>query len=240
MNKKVVSKKNNSVLKKSKKSNSISSGGKKIYELFFHPKEFLKNVENEKWSVGILTYLALSLIAFLISMGIALISISLNFEVILSFFAGLSLKLILNFVFAVLLAGLFYSGTRIFKSKGKYVDILKPVAYALVIGVVYAIISSVILAFLPIDNSILENVQEAQDIEVLKLAYKQYIMQPGALIAFILILIALIHEFIFCSMGIARFHKLSQGKAGASIILSIIGFIALMMLILSLLSIAIS
>ncbi|MAG07564.1 hypothetical protein CMI46_02005 [Candidatus Pacearchaeota archaeon] len=203
----------------------------KLKQLYFHPNDFFKSVEKEKnyWPI-LKSYMILYLIGFVISI---LVGLYLSLGEIDGFdiLSGLIVAIIFSLTIPFAMSGIVYVGTRIFRSKQEFFNTFKPIAYALMIGVVYSIIVSLILIFLPIDSSMLDAIENSQDIDAVKSAYKEFLSQPGTIVNLIISFISLIHVFVLSTMGIAKFHKMSKAKAGVSIVLSVVGALIVFVLI---------
>ena len=145
--------------------------------------------------------------------------------------SGLIVAVIFSLTIPFAMSGIVYVGTRIFRSKQEFFNTFKPIAYALMIGVVYSIIVSLILIFLPIDSSMLDAIENSQDVDVVKAAYGEFLSQPGTIVNLVISFISLIHVFVLSTMGISKFHKMSKAKAGFSIVLSVVGALIIFVLI---------
>jgi hypothetical protein len=215
-----------------KKEERKSSKPKKNYlDLFFHPNKFLESIENDKeyWPI-LRVYLIITIISFIVSLTVQTFVLNLS-GTIWQVLWGLILAIIIATIWSFAISGLCYLGAKLLKSKGEYFNIFKPVTYGLVILVIYGMISTILIGFFPIDNSILMKIQEVQDVTVVNNLYKQFFSQTGVIIYLLIFLISLVHWFIFSFTGIAKFHKISKGKAVGAIIVSLIGLIIVAFLI---------
>jgi hypothetical protein len=206
----------------------------KYWNLFFKPKKFLNDVENEKEYFPIFrTYLIFYLINFLLMSFISYFILKETFSN-LDFLRGIVLSIFSASVYSFGFSGLFYLGTKLFRSKGSYFNTFKPVTYALIIGMVYSIIISIILGVVPVDNSILQSIQGSQDVEYLKSAYKSFFSQPGVILLTLLTLISFIHSFVFSVIGISKFHNISKGKSTMAILISSVTLFVLLVFLFAL------
>ncbi len=213
------------------KSDSIAGYFSKLWKLYFYPKEFFKSVEKEEDYFPILKiFIFFYLLSFIVSISVAFFFISNDFGIYDFIFAFIT-AIIFSFLYPFAISGIFHIGTKIFKTKKEFFKTFKPVTYALIVGAVYTILTSILIIFFPIDNSILYSAQQTQDMEILKQTYIEYFSQPGAIIDVVLTAVALIHIFALSIFGISKFHKITKSKAAAAIVISSLLFFVAITLI---------
>ena len=184
----------------------------KLKLLFLKPTEFFKNVKKEKdyWT-PLKFYIIISIIADVIGVLFAIPNLlksqMLLYLTLISLVSGLILVFIIPFV----AAGIIHLGVLIFKGKEGYYNTFKPVAYAMTIGSVYSLLSSIVSAiaswFNPVtDFSDLQSINQVQNTAAI------------ALIA-IIGLISLIHVLYAHVLGISNYQNLTTMRAFLSVIL---------------------
>ena len=189
----------------------------KIKNMFFNPSKFFKNIEGEKFQVSLKLYLSFFIAYMLVSIIIGLS------QGIITIYLGLA-NLIYSVILALIIAGLLSYITfligKLFGSKKNFIHSFKPVAYTLVIWIVYSFISMIFYYLVPFDNSMLQVLQVSLDSTVVKEAFLNFLKQPGAIINNLILIISLTHIVIFNSKGIEKFQEISKGKSYAVVILS--------------------
>lgn len=203
--------------------NSIADFFVKVKEMFVSPSKFLSSVEKKKDYVDVLKpFFILYFIYFLISPVINLYNGIINWY---AFVLYVIYAMIVPIILVFLSAGVIHLGVLIFKGKQKFFNTFKPVSYALVILVVYMYLS--LLAFAIVPYSFLDATAVAEaGVDELKQMYNEFLAQPGVIINLIIMVVSLIHFFVFSVKGIAKFQKISKGRAFASIIAGGLLFLA--------------
>lgn len=215
--------------KKSSHSNSIAGFFSKIKNIYFKPTQFLKSVEGEKQFMPILRILVLSYILYsFVASIISLISGDIN---IAGLFVNLLFALIYAVVFVFACSGIAHLGVLIFKGKQGYLNTFKPIAYALIIGIIYSFIALIFMFIVPFEAFNTEAFEALQDLEAKQQMVSDFVAQPGVMISLIISLISFVHMFVFAIKGISKFQKITKSKAGFALIISGILFAVVFILI---------
>ena len=228
---------------KNSKSNSIEEYFRKVKKIYGNSSSFFKSIEKQDL-VGVLRFFAIFyLIAFAISLIVSLIGTGLGI-----YNAELTIRTtLLDFInfffsaaFSVFLVPLFvYGGLRILRIKKGYLNSFKPLAYGMVLNRGYMVlllfVALALQLIFPVDMSAVTTLQTTQDPEIINTAIKSFFSQTNAIIMIIataiIVLTATIHSLVFSIKGLAKFNKISKGKAIGSILIAIgLAFVSLILL----------
>jgi len=201
-------------------SNSVVGFLSKLKKLYFHPNVFLKSVEGEKnyWPLlrtFLLFYIFYLFVAIIINLSFVNFQTDYLAQLILFVF---SIGLTLVFIFGI--SGVIHLGIRIFKGKQGYFNIYKPIIYTATIFIIYTLITILVFRLIPYEAVPTEILNTTQDLETVKQIYNDFLSQTGAMVAFIISIISVIHAIIFLVMGISKFQKMTKTKVVFALILS--------------------
>lgn len=190
---------------------------KKLNSLFFHPKRFFSEVEKEKsYSDILFFYVEIAIFSIILESIFSIILLALKgnlsasnlLDLIISFIIGLGMAFAITFIISFIV----HLGVLIFRGKQGYFNTYKPVAYSLAIGVIYGIISIIILGMLGLVIPIEEITDPAQ-----------IYVSKGFIISMItygvIMLISIIHVLYAQVISLSKFQKISRLRAFSSIIL---------------------
>jgi len=207
--------------KKQKESYSIANFFSKSKALLFKPGRFLNSIEKEgKYQPILRTFVLLYLVYFILIfiIGLVFVGNSMNiYQIIQSFLYAIIVSVVIPF----LVSGFVYLGVRIFKGKQGFFNVFKPVTYALMIFIFYSLIIFIFAMLVPFNNISADSLSSVSQEYAVQL-WKDYLLQPGAVIYLVLNLISLIHVFIFLIMSISKFQKMTKSKSAFAVVLSAI------------------
>jgi len=214
---------------KKQESYSIANFFSSSKELLFKPGRFLNSIESESryqpiLRVFVLFYMGYFILTLIINLFFTADSINI-YQIIQSFLYAI----IVSVVFPFLVSGFVYIGVRIFNGKQGFFNIFKPITYSLIILTIYSLIMIIFAVIVPFNNipaDALTSISQEQAMQV----WKDYLIQPGAMINLLINLISMIHVFIFSVMGISKFQKITKSKTAFALILSIIIALAVIVL----------
>ena len=206
----------------------------RIKLLFLHPGEFFDLVEDEKGYKKPLMYAVIA--SVIVSFLNTIISALPLFSSPLGGFAlgGLGLIIPLFLVFGIgftfalpfLAAGMVHLGVMMFGGKKGYFNTFKPITYAIVIGSLYTLISSIIQGVLTM--TIAKPIYNAPSLGFPMagaLGPSIFVYAVGIIIG----LASFVHLTIIEVIGVSKYHNISKGKAFWGVI--IIPLIIVMLLV---------
>ncbi len=192
----------------------------RIKDLYFNANKFLKDIEKEKVSYSVITFLVFYLVYKLITLGIVFAQN--GFSEVISTTGSISIvifQLITQIIFTLIFLGILflplYLFVKIFKGK-EFGQTLKIFAYGSLIFLIYSFISVILNIAFPIDNTAI-NVA-ANNAELIK----EFFSQTGVLISLALLVIGGIHFLVFLTKGISKTNKFSKLKSSLIVISSMI------------------
>lgn len=206
----------------------------RLKQLFFHPKEFFKTVENEKeYSKILFFYIKIALISIILNLLISIVIIlvrpsgtSTAVAVLQQFFSAILYLGWWAILWPFLLSGLIYLGILIVGGKKGYLNTFKPTTYALSITIVYGILSVIIMGIIALVAP--ANTLDPADI------LKNPAVIVSMVIALLISLISFIHFVIAQIIGASKFQEISKLKAFLALLAAGI-IIALIVILISVL-----
>lgn len=218
---------------KEKESKTEHSYFGRVKQLFFHPTNFFKTVENEKeYSKIIFFYIKIALISIIFNLLVSVVIIlvrpsgtSAAVAILQQFFSSL-LALGTSFLTPFIAAGLIHLGILIVGGRKGYLNTFKPTAYALSITIVYGILSVIVMGII----ALAAPANTLDQAEILK--------NPAVIVSMIIYLIisliSFIHFVIAQIIGASKFQEISKLKSFLALVAAGI-IIALILVILSVL-----
>lgn len=193
----------------------------KLNRLFFHTRNFINSIENEKDVKPILYfYVKIALFSIIISLIFSMIALSSNFTgqglavIIFSALLGFGFAFATPFISA----GIIHLGVLIFRGKQGFFNTFKPIAYGMVINSVYMIVLGVI-------SGIIGIVSPQPPVTNYSEIFANKTLLFSFLVTSLFSIVALIHVLYENILGIAKYQKMTKGKAFLSML--IIGLIIL-------------
>ncbi len=206
-----------------------------LKKLFFHPTKFFSSVEKDKdYSKVMFFYVKMTVVATIVSFVCSLILLSVQnkiagagiFNLLTSGIVSIGFAFLIPFIISFIV----HIGVLIFKGRKGYFSTYKSITYPLTITLIYGIFSTIIVNIIGITSPV--SISQEQ----LTTNPELILQEPGFIasmvIAFIILLISLIHSLTVQVIGIAKFQKMSKLRAFFAIIvipliLIIIGIIFL-------------
>jgi len=199
-----------------------------LKNMFIKPSVFFNKIQNERFDVSLKLFMAFYMAYVLVSV---IINLSQEQISIYQGIANLIFSSLVALVSVTLLAYVSFLIGKLFRSKKGFFNSFKPVAYTLILWVIYSFINLLFFYLVPFDNSMFQALQVSQDASVIKEAYISFLKQPGAIINTIILIISLIHIIIFNSKGIEKLQEISKGKSFAVVIISWFVFLLIIVLL---------
>ncbi|MGC9309347.1 MAG: YIP1 family protein [Candidatus Nanoarchaeia archaeon] len=193
----------------------------KYKDLFLHPKQFFKAVEKEKkYTPGLFFYVKIAAIVIIVNLIFTFINSFRNGQ-LESSLVGIILSnaifsLGIAFAAPFISAAIVHLGVLVFGGRKGYFNTFKPSAYSISLQEGYSLLLLIIgeIFALFIFNADLMNqlaaMQTLQDFPISMLVF--------LIISAIIYIVALINVLYVETIGIAKFQKMSKGKAFLSII----------------------
>jgi len=201
----------------------------KIKNMLFNLKEFVNAADKEKeiWPAAaaiFITFMIYTVLMaiFKIYLGILDIPLALIGALfgVLMVFGLILINYFLLHIFVLLLGG-----------KQGLFNTYKSLTYAVTLIFIYLIFVLIAETIIPFDSSMLSTLNSATDSAQIKEAYSSFILQPGAILTFMIQIIMIVHFVIMLVYSISKFHKISKLRAFWAVAIYLVLIFVLLVLI---------
>ncbi len=196
-----------------------------LFFLFTSPKEFMKSISKENEYIPILVKLFLLSLVVIVIDGLSRIIITANPDILLEVLT-LIFSMMFMFVMPFVVAGMVHLGVLIFKGKQGYYNSFKPIAYGMMIGMVYGLFTGIIFL---VWNVIAP--MPAQFPLNSPLSFFSFNVVMRLIFGFIVGIISLVHTLYAETVGIALYQKMTNLRAFFSVILIPVILLVLLLVI---------
>ncbi|MBI4440146.1 YIP1 family protein [Candidatus Woesearchaeota archaeon] len=186
----------------------------KLNNLFFHPAAFFKSVEKEKdyWPI-LMFFFVFSVIATLIQLVAPSPYLSQDnvpsFLIIFGFF----FSIFWSFVYPFIASGIIHLGVLIFGGRNGFFNTFKPITYVQVIGIFYALLSTLILSILNTFWPIAVTPEDPLSV------FTTPVFSSRLALALLISFISMVHQLVAATLGISKFQGFSRARAFVAVVL---------------------